>query len=128
VAKTHIVVKGETLSALAQRYYGEPRLHPVLAAANRISDPDKTQPGQVGKSARQAADAARPVVDRSERDAGVIGYHLRTDSLTLGLRNDGRDSWIYRMQPFPHRLGPASPARLRAAVLSDPGAIGGGAT
>jgi hypothetical protein len=35
----------------------------------------------------------------------------------LGVRTDGRESWIYRMQPCPQRLGPASPAQIRAAVL-----------
>jgi hypothetical protein len=36
----------------------------------------------------------------------------------LGVRTDGRDSWIYRMQPRPHRLGPTSPAQIRATVLA----------
>ena len=37
----------------------------------------------------------------------------------LGVRTDGRESWIYRMQPFPQELGPASIAEIRAAVLAD---------
>jgi hypothetical protein len=36
----------------------------------------------------------------------------------LGVRPDGRESWIYRMQPCPQRLGQASPAQIRTAVLS----------
>ena len=36
----------------------------------------------------------------------------------LGVRTDGRESWIYTMQPRPQRLGPASAAQIRAAVLS----------
>lgn len=42
----------------------------------------------------------------------------------LGVRTDGRESWVYRMQPCPQRLGPASPAQIRAAVLAgqDPSA------
>jgi len=36
----------------------------------------------------------------------------------LGVRTDGRESWIYRMQPCPQRLGPATPAQIRAAVLA----------
>jgi hypothetical protein len=42
----------------------------------------------------------------------------------LGVRTDGRESWVYRMQPSPQRLGTASPAQIRAAVLSDPRTIG----
>jgi hypothetical protein len=37
----------------------------------------------------------------------------------LSVRTDGRESWLYRMQPFPERIGPASPAQIRAAVLAD---------
>jgi hypothetical protein len=51
-------------------------------------------------------------------------FNAMTNPTLLGVRTDGRDSWIYRMQPCPHRLGPASPAQIRAAVLSDPRAIG----
>jgi hypothetical protein len=51
-------------------------------------------------------------------------FNAATNPTLLGVRTDGRDSWIYRMQPFPHRLGPASPAQIRAAVLSDPRAFG----
>jgi hypothetical protein len=36
----------------------------------------------------------------------------------LGVRTDGRESWIHRMQPRPQRLGPANLAQIRAAVLS----------
>lgn len=36
----------------------------------------------------------------------------------FGVRTDGRESWIYRMQPRPHRLGPANLAQIRTAVLS----------
>ena len=51
-------------------------------------------------------------------------FNAVTNPTLLGVRTDGRDSWIYQMEPCPHRLGPASPAQIRAAVLSDPRAIG----
>lgn len=35
----------------------------------------------------------------------------------LGMRTDGREAWIYEMQPRARRLGPASPEQIRAAVL-----------
>lgn len=41
--------------------------------------------------------------------------------LLLGVRTDGRESWIYRMQPRPQRLGPTSPTQIRAAVLAGAG-------
>lgn len=36
---THTVIAGDTLWGLAGHYYGEPRLHPVIAAANGVTDP-----------------------------------------------------------------------------------------
>jgi hypothetical protein len=36
----------------------------------------------------------------------------------FGVRTDGRESWIYRMQPCPQRLGPVTPAQIRTAVLA----------
>lgn len=36
----------------------------------------------------------------------------------LGVRTDGRECWIYRMQPHPQWLGPTSPVQIRAAVLT----------
>jgi nucleoid-associated protein YgaU len=48
-ASTHTVAKGETLSAIAQRHYGAASKWRVIFEANRdkISDPDRIQPGQV---------------------------------------------------------------------------------
>ena len=44
---THTVVRGDTLWDLAQRFYGDPRLFPVIAAANHIANPNLIFPGQV---------------------------------------------------------------------------------
>jgi hypothetical protein len=41
-----------------------------------------------------------------------------TDPLLLGVRVDGRDAWVYQMQPCPHRLGPVNPEQIRALVLT----------
>ncbi|MBN2701945.1 MAG: peptidoglycan-binding protein LysM [Methylothermaceae bacterium] len=44
----YVIQKGDTLSLIAQRYYGDPMLYPKLFEANRevIQDPDKIFPGQ----------------------------------------------------------------------------------
>jgi len=47
-AQYHIVEKGDTLSKIAQQYYGDARLYPQIFEANRniLSDPNKIYPGQ----------------------------------------------------------------------------------
>jgi nucleoid-associated protein YgaU len=47
-ARTHEVAKGETLSAIAQRYYGKASEYPKIFEANKdvLKDPDKIFPGQ----------------------------------------------------------------------------------
>ncbi len=45
----HVVVKGDTLSAIAKEYLGDATKYPVIFEANRpmLSDPDKIYVGQV---------------------------------------------------------------------------------
>lgn len=45
----HTVVRGDTLSAIAQKYLGAANKYPVIFEANRpmLQDPDKIYPGQV---------------------------------------------------------------------------------
>lgn len=47
-AQYHEVKKGETLSKIAERYYGDPMLYPKIFEANRdlLDDPDRIYPGQ----------------------------------------------------------------------------------
>ncbi len=44
----HDVVRGDTLSAIAKKYYGNANKYPAIFEANRpmLSHPDKTYPGQ----------------------------------------------------------------------------------
>ncbi|MFE8645640.1 peptidoglycan-binding protein LysM [Sphingomonas sp. NCPPB 2930] len=44
----HDVVKGDTLSAIAKKYYGDANKYPQIFEANKpmLSDPDKIYPGQ----------------------------------------------------------------------------------
>lgn len=48
-ADFHTVERGETLSKIAQRYYGKASLYPKIFEANRpmLENPDKIYPGQV---------------------------------------------------------------------------------
>ena len=45
----HLVQKGDTLSAIANEYYGEAMKYPTIFEANRpmLKDPDLIYPGQV---------------------------------------------------------------------------------
>jgi LysM repeat protein len=47
MARSHTVVAGETLSGIAQQFYGDASLFPLIAAANGITDPDHIEVGQV---------------------------------------------------------------------------------
>ena len=40
MVRTHTVVAGETLSALALRFYGDAELYRLIASASGIADPD----------------------------------------------------------------------------------------
>ncbi|HEY9311286.1 LysM peptidoglycan-binding domain-containing protein [Williamsia sp.] len=47
MAKKYKVVSGDTLSALAKRFYGDADLFEVIAIANELPDPDVIRTGQV---------------------------------------------------------------------------------
>ncbi|WP_094981066.1 LysM peptidoglycan-binding domain-containing protein [Rhodococcus pyridinivorans] len=47
ITERHTVAPDETLSGLVQHFYGDGTLFPVLAAANRIADPNVIQVGRV---------------------------------------------------------------------------------
>lgn len=46
--QTYVVQKGDTLSKIADEYYGDARLYTKIFEANRdiLSNPDKIKPGQ----------------------------------------------------------------------------------
>ena len=46
--QTYTVASGDTLSKIAQKYYGDPALYTKIFQANRdvLSDPNKIFPGQ----------------------------------------------------------------------------------
>jgi nucleoid-associated protein YgaU len=47
-AQYHVVARGDTLSKIAEQYYGDKMLYPKIFEANRnvLSDPNKIKPGQ----------------------------------------------------------------------------------
>jgi nucleoid-associated protein YgaU len=47
-AQYHVVQKGDTLSKIAEEYYGDKMLYPQIFEANQdiLTDPDKIRPGQ----------------------------------------------------------------------------------
>ena len=47
-AQYHVVEKGVTLSKIADQYYGDKMLYPMIFEANSdiLSDPNKIKPGQ----------------------------------------------------------------------------------
>lgn len=47
-AQYHVVQKGESLSKIAEQYYGDMMLYPQIFEANRdiLTDPNKIKPGQ----------------------------------------------------------------------------------
>lgn len=44
---SYVVVRGDTLSGIAKRFYGKAELYPIIAEANDIPNPDVIQAGQV---------------------------------------------------------------------------------
>jgi nucleoid-associated protein YgaU len=46
-ARTHTVESGDTLWAIAERFYGDGNQYQRIADASGISNPDLIQPGQV---------------------------------------------------------------------------------
>jgi nucleoid-associated protein YgaU len=46
--QTYVVKKGDTLSRIAEEFYGDKMLYPKIFEANRdqLTDPDKIKPGQ----------------------------------------------------------------------------------
>ena len=46
-ATEYTVVRGDMLWDIAERFYGDPLLYPIIAVANDLPDPDVIHPGQV---------------------------------------------------------------------------------
>src|SRR4051812_9491325 len=76
-ATRHTVVAGDTLSALAARFYGDASLYPLIATVNGIADPDAIDVGQalVIFLGRSNGFGLR-IVDRNENDPRLWYYRF----------------------------------------------------
>jgi S-formylglutathione hydrolase FrmB len=78
----HTVVAGDTLSALAARFYGDASLYPLIAAANGIADPNVLD---VGKAlvifAGRSDGFGLTIVDRNENDPRLWYYRFQTSAI-----------------------------------------------
>lgn len=79
---THRVVSGDTLSALALRFYGDAECYRPIAAVNGIADPAAIDVGQalVIFAGRSDGFGLR-IVDRNENDPRLWYYRFQTDAI-----------------------------------------------
>ena len=75
----YTVVAGDTLSALASRFYGDASLYPLIATVNGIADPDVIDVGQVLVIFVGRSDGfGLRIVDRNENDPRLWYYRFQT--------------------------------------------------
>lgn len=72
IIKTHTTVAGDTLFGLAQQFYGNGELFPIIAAANRVPDPDHIAVGQVVVIPELTGQRRPPVIPGTGRTHVVV--------------------------------------------------------
>jgi S-formylglutathione hydrolase FrmB/3D (Asp-Asp-Asp) domain-containing protein len=78
----HTVVAGDTLSALASRFYGDVALYPLIATVNGIADPDVIDVGHVLVIFVGRSDGfGLTIVDRNENDPRLKYYRFQTAAI-----------------------------------------------
>ncbi|SGP97489.1 mycolyltransferase II [Mycobacterium tuberculosis] len=78
----YTVVAGDTLSALAARFYGDASLYPLIAAVNGIADPGVIDVGQVLVIFIGRSDGfGLRIVDRNENDPRLWYYRFQTSAI-----------------------------------------------
>jgi S-formylglutathione hydrolase FrmB/LysM repeat protein len=81
-ATRYTVAAGDTLSALAFRFYGDRALYPPIAVFNGITDPDAIDVGQVLVIFLGRSDGfGLRIVDRNENDPRMWYYRFQTDAI-----------------------------------------------
>lgn len=78
----HTVVAGDTLSALATRFYGDAALHPLIATVNGIANPAVIDVGRVLVIFTGRSDGfGLTIVDRNENDPRLWYYRFQTSAI-----------------------------------------------
>ena len=78
----HTVVAGDTLSALASRFYGDAALYPLIATVNGIADPAVIDVAQVLVIFVGRSDGfGLTIVDRNENDPRLWYYRFQTSAI-----------------------------------------------
>ncbi|CPZ19650.1 esterase [Mycobacteroides abscessus] len=78
----YTVAAGDTLSALALRFYGDAELYRLIAAVNGISDPAAVHAGRALVIFRGRSDGfGLTIVDRNEDDPRLWYYRFQTDAI-----------------------------------------------
>lgn len=78
----YTVVAGDTLSALAARFYGDASWYPPMAAVNGIADPAVVNPGQALVTFVGRSDGfGLTIVDRNENDPRLWYYRFQTAAI-----------------------------------------------
>jgi S-formylglutathione hydrolase FrmB len=79
---SHTVVAGDTLSALASRFYGDAAFYPPIATVNGIADPAVINVGQVLVIFAGRSDGfGLTIVDRNENDPRLKYYRFQTSAI-----------------------------------------------
>ncbi|SKV00445.1 esterase [Mycobacteroides abscessus subsp. bolletii] len=82
----YTVVAGDTLSALALRFYGDAELYRLIAAVNGIADPTALDAGRALLIFRGRSDGfGLTIVDRNEDDPRLWYYRFQTDAIGWNL-------------------------------------------
>src|SRR5213076_1666380 len=77
----HTVVAGDTLSALALRFYGDSSFYPLIATVNGIADPDVIDIGHVVVMFLGRSDGfGLRIVERNENDPRLWYYRFQTSA------------------------------------------------
>src|SRR5215475_10249420 len=81
----HVVQKGETLSKIAEQYYGDPNLYPKIFEANRdiLKDPNLIRVGQKLRVPRGVKEEA-PMIERwwASVTSAFVGVLIATVTMT----------------------------------------------